>query len=86
MTKTGNSEMPGLMQSNMKQAGGAVTPPERKEVNKMTEREYYENLESVTANGDCEKCMYGCEGECHLECNKSYIDYMRELRECLDSI
>lgn len=47
----------------------------------MTEREYYENLESVTANGDCERCTYGCVGECHLECNKSYIDYMRELRD-----
>ena len=52
----------------------------------MSEREYYEILESVTADGDCERCTYGCEGECHLECNKSYIDYMRELRELFDSI
>ena len=52
----------------------------------MTEREYYEQLEYDTSNGDCEKCIYGCVGECHLNCNKSYTDYMRELREWIDSI
>lgn len=52
----------------------------------MTEREYYENLDSVTDNGNCERCMFGWEGECHLQCTMSYIDYMREIRECLDLI
>ena len=44
-----------------------------------------ENLESVTANGDCENCAFGCEGECRFQCNKSYIDFIRDLREWLYS-
>lgn len=52
----------------------------------MLEREYYEKMEYDTANGDCDRCVYGCAGECHLECIKSYDDYMREERGWLDSI
>ena len=52
----------------------------------MTEKEYNERMIEETANGDCDRCAYGCDGECHLQCNKSYDDYMRELRGWLDSI
>lgn len=49
----------------------------------MSEKEYYEALESATANYDCDRCQYGICGECHLQCNKSFDDYERELNNWL---
>lgn len=46
----------------------------------MTENEYNEIMINVTVNGDCDRCVYGCVGECYLQCNRSYDDYMREIR------
>lgn len=51
----------------------------------MSEKDYNEMMIEETANGDCDRCVYGCCGECHLQCNKSYGDYMRELRGSLYS-
>ena len=52
----------------------------------MSEQEDYEGLEWESANGDCDGCIYGCCGERHLQCNKSYEDYMREARGWLEDV
>lgn len=49
----------------------------------MSEREYYERLSEDTANGNCDKCLFGCVGECHIQCDKSFEDYEREERAWL---
>ena len=36
---------------------------------KMTD---YELMMELTHNGDCDRCMYGLMGECHLQC--THID------------
>ena len=52
----------------------------------MSEQEYYERLVQETSNGDCDRCSYGWVGECHIQCNKSYEDYMREERRWLEDV
>ena len=52
----------------------------------MSEQEYYEQLDKETASGNCDRCIYGCCEECHLQCNKSYEDYMREARGWLEDV
>ena len=32
----------------------------------------YELMMELTHNGDCDRCMYGLMGECHLQC--THID------------
>lgn len=49
----------------------------------MSEREYYKRLSEDTANGNCDKCLFGCVGECHIQCGKSFEDYEREERAWL---
>lgn len=46
----------------------------------MSEREYYEMRDDITAEGNCDRCSYGICGECHLQCDESYEDYVLELR------
>lgn len=45
----------------------------------MNAEEYYETLTEVTANGDCERCAYGC-GCCHLQCNETFEEYEKKER------
>lgn len=52
----------------------------------MSEREYYEFLEELVKGGDCDRCSFGIEGNCHLDCDKSYQDFLREEKEFLNSI
>lgn len=52
----------------------------------MTEREYNEMLESVTSEFDCDRCMYGLCGECNLQCNISYEEYMKMSADFIKSL
>lgn len=47
----------------------------------MTEREYYEIVDMITHDGDCEKCGYSICGDCHLQCDKPYETYIKELEK-----
>lgn len=44
----------------------------------LTKIEYYDLLENCTSHGDCDRCDYGLIGECHLQCTKTYEQYVKE--------
>ena len=52
----------------------------------LDEREYYDRMELATHNGDCDRCLYGYEGECHLQCRESYEDYIDRFNEWMANI
>ena len=52
----------------------------------MGENTYYEMREVYTAYGNCDLCMYGCYGDCHLECRLSYDEYIARYDKWIKSI
>ena len=47
----------------------------------MTNNEYYQLLDEITAYGDCDYCSYGKIVSCNLQCSQSYEDWLKEVEK-----